>query len=196
MSACKFGTGTVFGPYEYECGVLVHRIARIDDRNSPLGKRTAVHVPVFYLDGLDICAVSPAPISMVTYPVGILVTKSHVLCSLMDCIQPIERCRRLLACHAVVIVIELARSAVAFVAGALHWSRSSEQIVLVSESDRRSLIPMAKEPSMIAVYCSRLTSQAIDISSVLAGIDSYQSFDAYRVTSMLEWNWHHNLAVA
>lgn len=195
MSAYKFGTGTVFGPCEFECGVLVHRIARIVDHNFPPGKHTVVHVPVFCSDGLDICAVSPVPISMVTYPVGILVTKSHAPCSLTDCIQPIERCSRLLACHAVVIVIELGRSAVAFVAGVHRWSRSLEQIVLVLESDRRSLIPTAKEPSMIAVYCSRMANQAIDISSVLAGIGSYQSFDAYRVTSMLEWQ-HHNLAVA
>lgn len=91
MTAYKCDIGMVFARYECECDASIHQIVKIVDRNSQLGTHMVARERAFYSDDLDICAVSLAPISLVTILVGILAIKFHGLCWSMDCIRPIER---------------------------------------------------------------------------------------------------------
>lgn len=191
MSAYKSCTGMVSGQCGCEYGGSIHLNAKIVDRNFPLGMHMVVHVLAFCWDDLDIYVVSQAPISMVMSLVDRLAIGFHVLCSSMDCIRPIEH-----RIHSVAfVIVAFARFAVAFVAIGCHWSSSSSRIALVLESIHPVRMMMATAPPMIVVYCSQPVNLAIDTSWALVDIDSCRWFDAYQVTSLLEW-LHHSWLVA
>lgn len=168
--------------------MYIYQIVKIVDHNFQLDMRRGARVRVFCLDDLDICAVSLAPISMVTSPAGILAIKFHDLCWSMDCIQPIVHCmQQLFACHA--LPIDFAVVAVAFVVNENHLNSSSMKIVPALGSNRQQMRTATAQPTTVAVavYYNRPVNRAIGISLAHAGIDSDRSFDACPMTLTLEW---------
>lgn len=54
MNACKFGTEMASGLYEYECGELVRRCAKIVDHTAQSGMRMVFREQGFSMADLDI----------------------------------------------------------------------------------------------------------------------------------------------
>lgn len=127
-------------------------------------------------------------------------TKFHDLCWSMDCIQPIEHCTiAVIACQAigfVIVVAALVFAAAAFVANDCHWSSSSMNIALASESNQRlTRRTMARAKQAIAVCCNQPVSRAIDTSLGPVDTGSYR-FDAFQVALLLVWSMHRSLVAA